>query len=354
VYGNGGALNYQKSNMVQQFIDLAADPQRLTSIFVRMSLAAPSETPVITPLTGGVSSGILRVDLRSGSYCLKQALPQLKVAKAWSVPVERAFSEVEWLRTVRAIQPECVPNVLGEDRETTSFVMTYLGDGFQNWKSELLSGNVDIEAARQVGDVLGRIHASTAKNPQLARRFATDKNFHAIRLEPYLVETARVHPALATRLHALVQRTREQRTALVHGDVSPKNILLGRNGPVFIDAECAWYGDPAFDLAFVLNHLLIKALWMPASADALMHGFDALRTAYFAHVDFEPGEALDSRAASLLPALALARVDGKSPIEYLDDRARQTLRAASIRLFERRIDSLDALASHWRKEIQTV
>lgn len=337
--------------MGQQFLDLAADAQRLTDIFVKMGLADPGEAPDITALTGGVSSGILRVDLRSGSYCLKQALPKLKVDKVWNVPVERAFSEVEWLRTVEAIQPGCVPKVLGEDRETTSFVMTYLGNGFQNWKSELLRGKVDVEAAGQVGEVLGKIHANTANNSELARRFATDENFYAIRLEPYLVETARVHPALATKLHALVRRTQERRIALVHGDVSPKNILLGRQGPVFIDAECAWYGDPAFDLAFVLNHLLIKALWMSTGADTLMHSFDALRAAYFSHVDFEPREALDSRAASLLPALLLARVDGKSPVEYLNGEARQRLRAAAIGLFEHRIDTLDALSSRWRKEV---
>jgi len=335
--------------MGQQFIDLAADAQRLTGIFVKMGLADPDEVPVITALTGGVSSGIVRADLRGGSYCLKQALPQLKVDKVWNVPVERAFSEVEWLRTVAAIQPDCVPKVLGEDRETTSFVMAYLGYGFQNWKSELLKGKVDIKAAGQVGDVLGRIHASTANNSELARRFATDENFYAIRLEPYLIESARAHPTLAAKLHGLVQRTQAQRIALVHGDVSPKNILLGRQGPVFIDAECAWYGDPAF----VLNHLLIKALWMSTSADALMQSFDALRAAYISHVDFEPREALDSRAASLLPALLLARVDGKSPVEYLDGEARQRLRAASIKLFDQQIDTLDALASHWRNEVHT-
>lgn len=340
--------------MEQQFLNLAEHPQRLASIFVNMGLAEPDETPVITPLTGGVSSVILRIDLRRGSYCLKQALPQLKVEKIWKVPLERAFTEVKWLRTVAAIKPSCVPEVLGEDKETTSFVMTYLDDGFQNWKSALLSGKVDVDAASLVGDVLGKIHASTANNSELASRFATDENFYAIRLEPYLVETARVHPTLAPRLHELVQRTQSQRIALVHGDVSPKNILLGQQGPVLLDAECAWYGDPAFDLAFVLNHLLIKALWMPTSAVALMNSFNALRKAYFAHVDFEPRGALDLRTASLLPALALARVDGKSPVEYLDEPARQRLRTASINLFKREGDTLDSLSSYWMNGINAV
>ncbi|VFR55584.1 5-methylthioribose kinase [plant metagenome] len=337
--------------MEKQFLDLAEHPQRLKDIFVRLGLADSNETPAVSPLTGGVSSGILRVDVRRGSYCLKQALPQLKVEKVWKVPLERAFTEVQWLRTVAAIQPGCVPTVLGEDRETTSFVMAYLGEGHRNWKADLLNGQVDIKAARQVGDALGKIHAATAKNSDLASRFATDDNFYAIRLEPYLVETARVHPTLAPRLQALVKRTQERRIALVHGDVSPKNILLGPQGPVFLDAECAWYGDPAFDLAFVLNHLMIKAMWMPPSAPALLSGFDALRAAYFKHIDFEPQSDLDARTTSLLPALALARVDGKSPVEYLDEHTRQRLRAASIRLIEREAERLSALASYWMNEV---
>ena len=109
---------------------------------------------------------------------------------------------------------------------------------------------------------------------------------------------------------------------LVHGDVSPKNIMLGPDGPILLDAECAWFGDPAFDLAFCLNHFLIKRLVVKGAADALAAAFDALVAAYLAHVDWEPAEAVEARAAALLPVLALARVDGKSPVEYLDEAQR--------------------------------
>jgi thiamine kinase-like enzyme len=115
---------------------------------------------------------------------------------------------------------------------------------------------------------------------------------------------------------------------LVHGDFSPKNILLGPDGPVILDAECAWYGDPAFDLAFVLNHLLLKQVWRPALAAALGDMYAALVAAYRAHVAWEPAEALDARTAALLPGLLLARVDGKSPVEYLTaDADRERVRA---------------------------
>ncbi len=231
-------------------VDLSRDAAALRGIFLTLGLAAPDEPVAAVALPGGVSSGIYRVDLRSGSYCVKQALPRLKVAREWNVPVERVFHEVAWLRAVHGIAPGQVPRVLGADQASKSFVMEHLGAEHRNWKSALLAGQVDTGVASAVGDLLGRIHAATADDAAMTAAFATDANFHAIRLEPYLLETARHHPALAQRLHALAERTAATRRVLVHGDVSPKNILLGPAGTVLLDAECAWLGDPAFDAAF--------------------------------------------------------------------------------------------------------
>ena len=116
----------------------------------------------------------------------------------------------------------------------------------------------------------------------------------------------------------------------MHGDVSPKNILVGPEGPVFLDAECAWYGDPAFDLAFCLNHLLLKCVWVPAAKEKLLQCFSALSSSYLQR--FSP-ENLEKRTASLLPALLLARVDGKSPVEYLDEAQRSFVRERARSLF---------------------
>jgi aminoglycoside phosphotransferase (APT) family kinase protein len=216
------------------YVDLSRDQAAMRRIFVSLGLANAEEPVNAIALTGGVSSGIYRVDLRSGSYCVKQALPQLKVAKEWKVPVERVFSEIDWLKTVDEIVPGHVPRVLGQDDTTKSFVMPFLGPEYRNWKAEMLGGHIDASVAQQVGDVLGRIHAATADDSELAARFATDDNFYAIRLEPYLVETARVHAALADGLLATVKRTASTCRVLVHGDVSPKNILVGPSG------RCCW------------------------------------------------------------------------------------------------------------------
>jgi aminoglycoside phosphotransferase (APT) family kinase protein len=331
-------------------VDLSRDAAAMRRIFVSLGLAAADEPVTATALTGGVSSGIYRVDLHSGSYCVKQALPRLKVAKEWNVPVERVFHEIAWLRAAHAIAPGQVPRVLGADDASKSFVMEFLGAGHRNWKSELLVGHIDNSVAREVGDLLGRIHAATADDAAIAAAFATDANFHAIRLEPYLVETARHHPALALRLNALVERTAATRRVLVHGDVSPKNILLGPNGPLLLDAECAWFGDPAFDVAFCLNHFLLKAAHMPGRTPDLLACFRALATAYFAHVRWEPAADLEARIATLLPGLTLARVDGKSPVEYLGEPQCQAVRRVAMALLDEPQMQLEAIASRWQRE----
>lgn len=335
------------------YVDLSQDALSIRRIFVTMGLADEREEVHAVALAGGVSSGIYRVDLNSGSYCLKQALPKLKVAKDWNVPVERVFAEIDYLRTVDAIAPRHVPRVLGHDDATKSFVMEFLGPEYRNWKGELLAGRIDPVVARTVGDLLGHIHSATADDAELARRFATDDNFHAIRLEPYLVETARVHPALADKLLGMVERTAANRRVLVHGDVSPKNILLGPAGPVLLDAECAWFGDPAFDVAFCLNHFLLKSAHMPMQAGTLMESFNAFKLAYFAQVGWETRSALEWRVASLLPGLALARVDGKSPVEYLSPQAQARVRRVASRLVAGKPTSLDTLATDWKSEFMS-
>jgi aminoglycoside phosphotransferase (APT) family kinase protein len=331
------------------YVDLAREPAAMRGILLSLGLAAADEAVHAQALAGGVSSGIYRVDLRSGSYCVKQALPQLKVAKVWKVPVERVFSEVAYLQAVGPVVPGHVPQVLGQDAASCSFVMPFLGADHRNWKSELLAGRVDPATAAALGEVLGRIHAATADDPQLAQRFATDANFHALRLEPYLEESARVHPALAPRLHALVARTAGTRRVLVHGDVSPKNVLLGPRGPVLLDAECAWFGDPAFDLAFCLNHFLLKAAHLPAHARPLLATASAFLAAYLSHVHWEPLQALETRVATLLPGLTLARIDGKSPVEYLGEPQRKAVRTAASALLDQAPSSFAAIAASWAR-----
>ena len=284
----------------------------------RLGLVETGEKPRMDALGGGVSSDIWKVETRARTICVKKALAKLKVAADWYAPIERNAYEAAWMREAARVVPEAVPALLGQDEKVGVLAMAYLPpEQFSLWKDQLRRGRADPGTAADVGDRLVRIHSAGAKTPGLRERFATDDIFYDIRLEPYLVATTKAHPDSKDALQRLVEATRNTKHTLVHGDVSPKNILIGEAGPVFLDAECAWFGDPAFDLAFCLNHLFLKSVWVPAAETAFLACFDALVERYLAGVDWESPDDLEARTSALLPGLMLGRIDGKSPVEYL-------------------------------------
>lgn len=333
-----------------------SDPDpRLIDALLRAGLIESPACARFEVLSGGVSSDIWKVSTPQRRFCVKRALAKLKVAADWTAPVERNRYEVAWTRIACRIVPGAAPEILHHDDEEMLCAMTYLApEDYRLWKNELRDGRVDPRDGAEVGRRLGRIHAATANNREVAAQFPRHDIFHAIRLEPYLEATAAAHPALRQVLFDLSRRTGDKRLVLIHGDVSPKNILLGPHGPVFLDAECACIGDPAFDIAFCLNHMLLKCLWNPAAREGFHACFDALASAYLAEVDWEPVAELEARAASLLPGLFLARVDGKSPVEYIrgeGDRAcvRRCARDLLISPPERLSQVLEA----WKRELDS-
>jgi aminoglycoside phosphotransferase (APT) family kinase protein len=330
-----------------------APPPEILDALRRMGLLAAHTTARGARLTGGVSSDIWRIDLPAAPVCVKRALAKLRVEADWRAPVERNLFEARWMRRANAAVPGAAPALLGQDDVSGALAMQFLDPATHTlWKTELRDGRADPTFAAAVAARLVGIHAASAADRTTPEEFPTDGIFHAIRLEPYLLATARAHPDLAQRLAALVAMTETNKHALVHGDVSPKNILCGPNGPVFLDAECAWWGDPGFDLAFCLNHLLLKCLWTPSATASFLDCFDALAQTYRAGITWEPRDEVEHRTAALLPGLLLARVDGKSPVEYITrdadkDRVRRVARA----LLAAPPDRLGAVRDAWRKEL---
>jgi len=308
-----------------------------------------------SPLTGGVSSDIWCIETENGLVCAKRALSKLRVVADWRAPVERNLYEARWLQVAHLASAGCAPELLGQHAELGVLVMRYLPPtDFRLWKKELHAGHVEPTTAKELGQILSSIHSYAAKRPELAQEFPTEKIFFEIRLAPYLIATAEQHPNLASALLALVAQTQKNAKTLVHGDVSPKNILLGAHGPVLLDAECATWSDPAFDLAFCLNHLLLKCLWTPSSSSDFLNSFDVLAQNYLQAVDWEHPQELEARAARLLPGLLLARVDGKSPVEYItQDKQKNMVRRIASALLLNPPSQLQHIAQAWAKELAT-
>jgi aminoglycoside phosphotransferase (APT) family kinase protein len=305
------------------------------------------------PLTGGVSSDIWLIETPHQRLCIKRALSALRVAADWQAPVERSTYEYAWMQRMHTILPDAVPSLHGRSANGAMFAMAYLDPAdYPLWKEVLLRGDVDPHFAGRVGEALATIHSATAKDASIAADFASDHIFHAIRLEPYLLATAGRHSDIAPQLRSLAERTAATKRALVHGDVSPKNILIGPSGPVFLDAECAWHGDPAFDVAFCLNHLLLKCVPLPPQADALLDAFAEFTATYLSLIDWENPSEMERRCATLLPALTLARIDGKSPVEYIvADSDKSLVRAIARALIIKPRSRLAEVADSWRRGI---
>jgi len=276
----------------------------------------------VRTLTGGVSSDIFLVEDAGSRFVVKRALPKLRVKDDWFADTSRNRVEQACLAYAVRTAPDSVPRLLHADPQGAWFAMEYLGEGWLNWKTELLAGRADRAVASRAGNTLGRLHAASWADPAARAQFATLKNFTELRLAPYLLATADRVPAVGAELRAEAARLARTELALVHGDYSPKNMLIAPGRLVILDAEVAWFGDPVFDLAFLINHLHLKALHHAEAPEALLALPGEAWGAYAAAIGGRADAAFEARTVRLTLCLMLARARGKSPAEYLSDAGR--------------------------------
>ncbi len=329
-------------------------PGWVVESLLRCGLVAVADAAALhgEPVTGGVSSEVWRVELASGPVCVKRALPKLAVERDWRVSTERSRWEARWLRLAARIEPTAACPLLAADEAHDTLVLAWLDPATHPvWKQQLAAGQVERSTAVEVGRRLARLHAGS-----LPHRFEFAEArplFDALRLHPYLRATAARHPAVAARLLDLAAALAAADVTVIHGDVSPKNILVGPEGPRLLDAECASPGDPAFDLAFCTNHLLLKAVWRPPDRELLLDAATAMVAAYLDAMSWEDPLALERRVTALLPALALARVDGLSPVEYLsEDAGRPTVRRIALAALTGPATDHRELIARWRSGLE--
>jgi len=297
---------------------------------------APDETPTIEVLAGGVSSRTVRVTRPSGeAWVLKQSLAQLRVKVEWFSNPRRVHNEARALRWLQQLAPPgAVPALIFEDHDQHLLAMQAVPQPHANWKTQLLGGGLAERHVLAFGQLLGAIHRNSSERlAELEPDFPDIEFFESLRLEPYYRYTATQLPAAAEFLHALIADTLAQRVALVHGDYSPKNILIYADRLILLDHEVAHLGDPAFDVGFSMTHLLSKAHHLPAQRAAFGRAAQLYWAAYATELGAVPWRAgLEARAARHTLACLLARVAGRSPLEYLNPQERARQQAAVLAL----------------------
>jgi 5-methylthioribose kinase len=298
--------------------------------------AAYLRKPVrVRELGGGVSNTVLLIEDGAGRFVLKQALGKLRVEQDWFSERTRIFREAAALRLLAPhLPPGAVPEVLFEDRDNCLFAMTAAPDGAPAWKSQLLEGVASEETAQQVGSMLGLIFRASWEKPEWEREFGDQTVFDQLRLDPYYRSTAARHPELKPRFERLLETTARRRCCLVHGDWSPKNFLVSGRSVMAIDFEVIHFGDPSFDSAFLLNHLLLKSFYRPQWRDR----YRALAVRFWETLiaTMPPADWFEQATLEHLGCLLLARIDGKSPAEYIQaGELRDSIRSFAARLITR-------------------
>lgn len=306
----------------------------------------------ITPLNGGVSCEILLLDDDKKRLVVKRALKKLKVKEDWFADIGRNHTEQKYLKYVGKLLPEAVPKILYQDEEHHFFCMEMIEGDFSNWKKELMEGKINVEYAREAGRILGLIHNTSFNKEEVASQFDTLQNFHELRIDPYLLSTAKKHPQLLSYFSEEALRLSNTKKCLVHGDFSPKNIMVSPHRIVVLDCEVAWYGDPVFDIAFLINHFMLKALLLPEKSQQMIQLIEQFFQDYLSHATFISKETLEKQTVQLLLLLMLARVDGKSPVEYLEEDQKDVIRNFVYKSLPKGIEALDVLSDLWVNSIQ--
>jgi 5-methylthioribose kinase len=301
------------------------NPNELLAYLGQTERITKGEQPKITVLQGGVSNKTVLLERETESWVIKQALAKLRVKVDWYSDPSRSVREAQGLRTLSQLVPDNVPTFIFEDAEQHVLVMSAVAQPNENWKTVLLAGGVLQHQVKQFGELLGFIHRSAyERRDELAEVFADTSFFESLRLEPYYQYTASQVPSAAPFLEGLVEETRQHQRTLVHGDYSPKNTLIAQDKMILLDYEVIHWGDPAFDVGFGMTHLLSKAHRLSDQRSTLLNAAWVFWKSYARVVkDLEWRRGLEERAIRHTLACMLARVRGRSPLEYLDDAQRQ-------------------------------
>ena len=325
---------------------------RCKIILEELGLLPEDAAVTVTPLTGGVASDIAKVMVNDTPYCVKFALAKLRVKADWFAPVERNLAEYHWLKTAADIAPQTSVRLFGHSPKHNGFVMSYLDDQTNYLlKTALLTGQSQGNEAAETGKLLGQIHRASAKQSFDRTPFQNRDDFHALRLEPYLLFTANQHNDVRDTLIEMAEQLYENDAVLVHGDVSPKNIIISDQRPILLDAECATMGDGVFDCAFFLNHLILKAIKCADYREDYMSYCLDFWNHYTPFIDFEEKSTFEMRLTKLLPMLMLARVDGKSPVEYLNSAEQQMIRLLSLQAIKNPCGNIKQLISNIKTKL---
>jgi 5-methylthioribose kinase len=326
------------------------DHIKLKGYLKQNGLAADESKIFIDPLPGGVSCSVLKITTDQGRFVLKQALTKLMVQQEWLSDIERTNVEKQALKFLPSIIPNTTPGLVYEDEGNFLFLMECAPDTCKTWKQLLMNGECNLVVAEKIGAILGDLHQRSHNNAEAKRLFKEKKYFIQLRIDAFFGFLKHTHPDMASAIDDHIHQCLSLETSLVTGDYSPKNILVNGLQVIPIDFEVTHYGDSSFDLGFLSTHIILKSIRFPDRATDYYQVLRNVLEGYFSRVHFADRALMEKRAVQQLGFIMLARVDGKSPAEYITtDSDKKIIRKTSRAILSEGMERYEEVISYLSK-----
>ena len=310
------------------------------------------EPATIKYFTGGVSGIVAFVESEKKMMIVKQALEKLKVKADWFSDPSRMVIEKNSNEVYHRLVPEHAPAVYFYDEENYIYGREAVPEDSVMWKTDLMEGLLDFHIAEQSIQALAEVHEKCAFSEGIAETFGDNSFFENLRISPYLERVVEVYPRLNEYTAPLIHRLMNEKQTLIHGDFSPKNIMVTSRKACILDFEVAHYGHASFDLAFFANHFLLKSVWNKLLRDSFLNMLEYMMNIYFSSVRFTDAAILEKQTIELLALMLLARVDGKSPVEYLTDEVdRELVRKCAFLIVDEKPDSFNGVYEIFKNNV---
>ncbi|MDR0389608.1 MAG: phosphotransferase [Spirochaetaceae bacterium] len=297
--------------------------------------------------TGGVSCIAALIETAGKTMLVKQGRPKLAVKEEWLADPARMAIEAKANEVYNRYVPESVPAVLFYDPENYILLRNAAPPDCTMWKTDLLNGILDFEVAKKTILALVTVHNKCFKDAEIQKAFADDTIFYQLRISPYIEFVLGKYPELKETGQKLIKRLKEQKLSLVHADYSPKNILVLKNRDICIlDYEISHYGDPVFDVAFFTNHIVLKSAHLRKWSAAFLNMLLYMTDTYFNMMNYGDPKQTEADAVAILAMMMIARIDGKSPVEYItSETTKQLVRDMAKKLLSEDIKSFKDAAT---------
>ena len=295
---------------------------------------------------GGVSCISALIEKSGKTMLVKQGCPKLQVKEEWLADPARMGIEAKATEYYNRYVPKSVPAVLFYDPENHVMLRDAAPGDCVMWKTDLLNGIFDFEVAKKTMEALAIVHNKCYKDPEVAKDFANDSIFYQLRISPYIEFVLGKYPNLNEYGNVLIKRLKERKLTLVHADYSPKNILVLRNREICIlDFEISHYGDPAFDIAFFTNHIVLKSAHLRQWSAAVLNMLLYMTDTYFNMMDYDDPKKVEEDCIKILAMMMIARIDGKSPVEYIVcEKTKQLVRDMAMRMLNSQLKTYQETA----------